>query len=161
MLDPKNIALFEEFGVLNEVENRSRYEVKLETYAKLINIEGQTMSHMTKRKIAPSVNAYAEQIARAVNAKKQANPDLQPTADLKLLGKLNEGANEISDAVDALDEALAKAQGTEDALAKARSYHDDVLAAMDRLRVACDAMEGIVSTKAWPMPTYNKMLFYC
>ncbi|MBR0405561.1 MAG: glutamine synthetase III [Eggerthellaceae bacterium] len=161
MLDPKNIALFEEFGVLNEVENRSRYEVKLETYAKLINIEGQTMSHMTKRKIAPAVNAYAEQIARAVNAKKQANPELQPTADLKLLGKLNEGANEISDAVDALDEALAKAQGTEDALAKARSYHDDVLAAMDRLRVACDAMEGIVSTKAWPMPTYNKMLFYC
>ena len=161
MLDPKNIALFEEFGVLNEVENRSRYEVKLETYAKLINIEGQTMSHMTKRKIAPAVNAYAEQIARAVNAKKQANPDLQPAADLKLLNKLNEGANEISDAVDALDEALAKAQGTDEALAKARSYHDDVLAAMDRLRTACDAMEGIVSTQAWPMPTYNKILFYC
>ena len=161
MLDPKNIALFEEFGVLNEVENHSRYEVKLETYAKLINIEGQTMSHMTKRKIAPAVSAYAEQIARTVNAKKQANPDLQPTADLKLLAKLNEGANEISDAVDALDEALAKAQGTEDALAKARSYHDDVLAAMGRLRIACDAMEGIVSTEAWPIPTYNKILFYC
>ena len=161
MLDPKNIALFEEFGVLNEVENHSRYEVKLETYAKLINIEGQTMSHMTKRKIAPAVNAFAEQVARTVNAKKQANPGLQPTADLKLLDKLNEGANEISDAVDALDEALAKAQGTEDALAKARSYHDDVLAAMGRLRTACDAMEGIVSTEAWPIPTYNKILFYC
>ena len=79
----------------------------------------------------------------------------------KILDKLNEGANEISDAVDALDEALAKAQGTEDALAKARSYHDDVLAAMGRLRTVCDEMEGIVSTKAWPMPTYNKILFYC
>ena len=161
MLDPKNIALFEEFGVLNEIENRSRYEVKLDTYSKLINIEGQTMSHMTKRKIAPAVSAYAEQIAATINAKKQANPDLQPTADLKLLGKLNDGANEISDALDVLDAALAKAHGTSDALEKARTYHDEVLVAMQSLRVVCDCMEGIVSTEAWPLPTYNKILFYC
>ena len=32
---------------------------------------------------------------------------------------------------------------------------------MGRLRIACDDMEGIVSTEAWPMPTYNKILFYC
>ena len=161
MLDPKNIALFEEFGVLNEVENHSRYEVKLDTYSKLINIEGQTMSHMTKRKIAPAVSAYAEQIAATINAKKKANPALQPTADLKLLGKLNDGANEMSDAIDELDAALAKAQGTTDALEKARAYHDEVLAAMESLRAVCDAMEGIVSTEAWPLPTYNKILFYC
>ncbi|MDO5117983.1 MAG: hypothetical protein Q4D34_05795, partial [Eggerthellaceae bacterium] len=60
-----------------------------------------------------------------------------------------------------LDEALEKAQATEDALEKARVYHDEVLAAMGRLRTVCDEMEGIVSTKAWPMPTYNKILFYC
>ncbi|MDO4890636.1 MAG: glutamine synthetase III [Coriobacteriaceae bacterium] len=161
MLDPKNIALFEEFGVLSEVENHSRYEVKLDTYSKLINIEGQTMSHMTKRKIAPAVSAYAEQVADAINAKKQANPGLEPRAEQKLLVKLNDGANEISDAVDVLDEALAAAKGTAEPLAKARVYHDGVLAAMDRLRAACDAMEGIVSTEAWPLPTYNKMLFYC
>ena len=161
MLDPKNIALFEEFGVLSAVENHSRYEVKLDTYSKLINIEGQTMSHMTKRKIAPAVSAYAEQVANAINAKKQANPGLDPRAEQKLLAKLNDGANKISDAVDVLDEALAAAHGIEEPLAKARSYHDGVLAAMDRLRTACDAMETIVSTEAWPLPTYNKMLFYC
>ena len=147
--------------MLNEVENHSRYEVKLDTYSKLINIEGQTMSHMAKRKIAPAVSAYAQQIAGAINAKKQANPDLEPRGELKLLSQLNEGSNEISDALDVLDEALAKAQATQDGLAKARSYHDDVLAAMAGLRAACDRMEGIVSTEAWPLPTYNKMLFYC
>ena len=161
MLDPKNVALFEEFGVLNEVENYSRYEVKLDTYSKLINIEGQTMSHMTKRKIAPAVTTYAEQVARTINAKKKANGDLKPKADLKLLAKLNDGANAISDALDVLDEALAKAQGTDDVLAKARAYHDEVLAAMESLRAVCDEMEGIVSTEAWPLPTYNKILFYC
>ncbi len=161
MLDPKNVALFEEFGVLNEVENHSRYEVKLDTYSKLINIEGQTMSHMTKRKIAPAVTTYAEQVARTINAKKKANGDLKPKAEQKLLAKLNDGANAISDALDVLDEALAKAQGTDDVLAKARAYHDEVLAAMESLRAVCDEMEGIVSTEAWPLPTYNKILFYC
>ena len=161
MLDPKNIALFEEFGVLNEVENHSRYEVKLDTYSKLINIEGQTMSHMTKRKIVPAVSAYAEQIAGTVNAKRAASPELEPKADLKLLAALNEGANEMSDALDALDAALDAAQGLEDSLEKARSYHDGVLAAMEVLRGICDRMEGIVSTEAWPLPTYNKILFYC
>jgi len=161
MLAQKNIDLFKEFGVFSEAENHSRYEVKLETYAKLINIEGQTMSHMTKRKITPAVSTYAEQVAQTITAKRAANPDLDPAADQKLLAKLNAGANEISDAVDVLDEALAKAQATDEEYAKARVYHDEVLAAMDRLRTACDAMEGIVSTEAWPMPTYNKILFYC
>ncbi len=161
MLDPKNVALFEEFGVLNEVENHSRYEVKLDTYSKLINIEGQTMSHMTKRKIAPAVTTYAEQVARTINAKKKANGDLKPKAEQKLLAKLNDGANAISDALDVLDEALEKAQGIDDVLAKARAYHDEVLAAMESLRAVCDEREGIVSTEAWPLPTYNKILFYC
>ena len=60
-----------------------------------------------------------------------------------------------------LDAALEKAQGTTDVLAQARSFHDDVLTAMDELREICDEMEDIVSTEAWPLPTYNKMLFYC
>ncbi len=161
MLDEKNLELFEEFGVLNEAENRARYEVKLDTYSKLINIEGQTMSHMVKRKIVPAVTGYAESVAQTINAKRQADPELEPTADLRLLTRLNDGANTMYDAIDVLDEALAKAQGIEDAYLKARCFHDDVLAAMDGLRVITDDMEGIVSTEAWPLPTYNKILFYC
>ncbi len=161
LLDKKNVDLFGEFGVLSEVELHSRYEVKLEQYSKLLNIEGQTMSHMTKRKIAPAVTAYATEVAESINAKHMACADMEPAADKKLLRKLNDGANGMSDAVDKLDAALDKAHATTDALEKARVYHDDVLAAMDGLRVICDSMESIVSTEAWPIPTYNKILFYC
>ncbi len=161
MLDQKNIDLFEEFGVLSEAENHARYEVKLDTYSKLINIEGQTMSHMVKRKIVPAVSGYAEQVADTINAKRTANPELEPTADLRLLKRLNDGANAMYDAIDVLDAALKKAQGLQDAYEQARSYHDDVLDAMEKLRVITDDMEGIVSTEAWPLPTYNKILFYC
>ena len=161
MLDQKNIDLFKEFGVLNEAENHARYEVKLDTYSKLLNIEGQTMSHMTKRKIAPAVVSFANQVAQTINAKKVANPDLQPIADQKLLARLNDGANAMAEAIDALDAALAVASAKTESLEKARAYHDEVLASMEALRVVCDDMEGIVSTEAWPLPTYNKILFYC
>ena len=161
MVDQKNLDLFEEFNVMSPVEVKSRYEVKLEQYSKLLNIEGRTMSHMTKRKIAPAVSTYADQVASTIIDKKAACPDIDPADDTKLLRELNDGSNRMATATAKLDAALEKAQGTTDVLAQARSFHDDVLTAMDELREICDEMENIVSTEAWPLPTYNKMLFYC
>ena len=161
MVDQKNLDLFEEFNVMSPVEVKSRYEVKLEQYSKLLNIEGRTMSHMTKRKIAPAVSSYADQVASTIIDKKAACPDIDPAGDTKLLRELNDGSNRMATATAKLDAALEKAQGTTDVLAQARSFHDDVLTAMDELREICDEMENIVSTEAWPLPTYNKMLFYC
>ena len=161
MIDQKNLDLFEEFNVMSPVEVKSRYEVKLEQYSKLLNIEGRTMSHMTKRKVAPAVSSYADQVASTIIDKKAACPDIDPAGDTKLLRELNDGSNKMATATAKLDAALEKAQGTTDVLAQARSFHDDVLTAMDELREICDEMEGIVSTEAWPLPTYNKMLFYC
>ncbi len=161
MIEPEAIKLFSDFGVMSEVEVRSRYEVKLEQYSKLLNIEGRTMSHMTKRKIAPAVSNYADQISKTIIDKKKACPELEPTGDIKLLKMLNEGSNRISTALDTLDAALDKAADIDDSLEEAVCYHDEVLAAMDVLRAACDDMENVCSTEVWPMPTYNKMLFYC
>ena len=161
MVDQKNLDLFEEFNVMSPVEVKSRYEVKLEQYSKLLNIEGRTMSHMTKRKIAPAVSTYADQVASTIIDKKAACPDIDPAGDTKLLRELNDGSNRMATATAKLDAALEKAQGTTDVLAQARSFHDDVLTAMDELREICDEMENIVSTESWPLPTYNKMLFYC
>ena len=161
MIEQKNLDLFEEFNVMSPVEVKSRYEVKLEQYSKLLNIEGRTMSHMTKRKIAPAVSSYADQVASTIIDKKAACPDIDPAGDTKLLRELNDGSNKMATATAKLDAALEKAQGTTDVLAQARSFHDDVLTAMDELREICDEMEDIVSTEAWPLPTYNKMLFYC
>ena len=161
MIDQKNLDLFEEFNVMSPVEVKSRYEVKLEQYSKLLNIEGRTMSHMTKRKIAPAVSSYADQVASTIIDKKAACPDIDPAGDTELLRELNDGSNKMATATAKLDAALEKAQGTTDVLAQARSFHDDVLTAMDELREICDEMENVVSTEAWPLPTYNKMLFYC
>ncbi len=159
-LAPKNIKLFTDFHVLSEVELQSRYEVKLEQYAKLLRIEGATMSHMTKRKIAPAVSRYAGQISKTIINTKAAMPSLDTTGDEKLLTKLTEGCNAMSVALEKLDDALAVAGATEGSYEIARVYHDEVLAAMEELRVIVDSLEDICSTECWPIPTYNKILFY-
>ncbi|MGN0034506.1 MAG: glutamine synthetase type III, partial [Coriobacteriales bacterium] len=159
-LEGKNIKLFEEFGVLNHVELESRVEVKLEQYSKLLRIEGLTMSHMAKRKIFPAVNRYAGEVSKTIVDTKTALPSADTSGDEKLLADLTQGLNDMSVKLAVLDEALAYAEGIEDTLENARAYQSKVLAAMEDLRVTCDHLEDISSTECWPIPTYNKMLFY-
>ena len=159
-MEEKNIELFEEFGVLSRVEIESRYKVKLDHYSKILNIEGQTMSHMAKRKIYPAVCRFAGDIADTIVAKNRACEGMSPAGDVALLEKLNTGANDMSKAIDVLDEAIEYCRRIEDPLEKARACHDRMIPAMDKLRAISDDLEGIVATKDWPMPTYNKILFY-
>ena len=161
MIEKKNIDLFEEFGVLSKVEVESRCEVKLEQYCKLLNIEARTMSHMTRRKIGPAVTKCADKVAKTIIDKKNAIAGIKPTAEENLLKEINDGCNEIYARVDEVDAALDKAHKENDIFKKSRIYHDEVLAAMEHLRKECDHMENVCSTDSWPIPTYNKILFYC
>lgn len=159
-LEKENVDLFSKFNVLSEVEIQSRYEVKLEQYSKLLRIEGLTMSHMTKRKIMPAVSRYAGQISKTILNSKNAVPSLETTGDDRLLEKLTSGTNAMEEATEKLDEALAYAENIEDTYENARAYHDKVLDAMESLREIVDGLEDITSTECWPIPTYNKILFY-
>ena len=44
--------------MLTKVEMDSRYEVELEHYSKIINIEALTMLEMARKQLLPAVNAY-------------------------------------------------------------------------------------------------------
>ena len=160
-VSPKSIELFERFGVLSETEIRSRYEVKLEKYAKLLNIEVRTMKRMVRREYLPAINAYASQIAGDINTIKTACPAANVEAQQALLQMLLDGVAEIDRELNALDDAHQTAKAMEDAQAKADFYAHDVVPIMERLRAAVDAIEVVVDNEHWPVPSYNEMLFYC
>ena len=103
MMKEKNIALLEEFGVMSRVETKSHYEIKLEQYANLINIEALTMIDMANKQILPAVNAYAADVASNLAIKQDMGVACK--AETKLLKKLSDGADAISDDIDALVEA--------------------------------------------------------
>lgn len=157
----KNLELFSEMGVLSPVEARSRYEVKLEKYNKLMNIEANTMEVMARRTYLPVISAYATKIAKGITTVTAAMPDAPMSHEHRELKTLTEGVNAIYDGLDALRDAHVAAEAIADSQERANAYAHKVRPAMDALRAAVDAMEPIVASDYWPVPTYDDMLFYC
>lgn len=157
----KNLELFSEMGVLSPVEARSRYEVKLEKYNKLMNIEANTMEVMARRTYLPVISAYATKIAKGITTVTAAMPDAPMSHEHRELKTLTEGVNAIYDGLDALRDAHVAAEAIADSQEQANAYAHKVRPAMDDLRAAVDAMEPIVASDYWPVPTYDDMLFYC
>ena len=160
LIDPKNIALMEEFGVLTKVEMHSRYEVELEHYSKIINIEALTMLEMARKQLLPAINAYMSEVANTAASKLAVSEAISVRSETKTLTRLSTDADAMSDAIDALQAAVDTAEAMTDESAKAVSFHDDVLPKMDALRAAADDAETICGEDYWPLPSYSKMLYY-
>ena len=160
LIEPKNIALMEEFGVLTKVEMESRYEVEMEHYAKVINIEALTMLEMARKQLLPAVNAYMSEVATTAASKLAVSENLSVRSETKALTRLSADADAMSDAVDELQTAVDAAKALSDESAKAVAFHDDVLPKMDALRAAADDAETICGEDYWPLPSYSKMLYY-
>ncbi len=160
LIDPKNIALMEEFGVLTKVEMYSRYEVELEHYSKIINIEALTMLEMARKQLLPAVNAYMSEVANTAASKLAVSESLSVRSETKALTRLSADADAMSDAVDELQAAVNAAKALSNESAKAVAFHDDVLPKMDALRAAADDAETICGEDYWPLPSYSKMLYY-
>lgn len=160
LLADKNIRLMEQFGVLTKTEMHSRYEVEIEHYSKVINIEALTMLEMLRKQIMPAVAGYSSEVASAAAAKQAVSDKLSVRSETKLLEKLSAGADELSDAIDELQEAVDQATAESDEPAKSYLYHDAVLPAMEKARKASDTLERICSEDYWPLPSYSRMLYY-
>ena len=160
LIDPKNIALMEEFGVLTKVEMESRYEVEMEHYSKVINIEALTMLEMARKQLLPAVNAYMSEVANAAASKLAVSESISVRSETKTLGRLSADADAMSDAIDTLQDAVDAAKALPSESEKAVAFHDNVLPAMDALRAAADDAETLCGEDYWPLPSYSKMLYY-
>ena len=160
LIEPKNIQLMEDFGVLTKVEMESRYEVEMEHYAKIINIEALTMLEMARKQLLPAVNAYMSEVANTVASKLAVSESLSVRSETKTLEKLSADADAMSDAIDTLQDVVDAAEALTSESEKAVAFHDNVIPVMDTLRAAADDAETICGEDYWPLPSYSKMLYY-
>ena len=160
LIEPKNIALMEDFGVLTKVEMESRYEVEMEHYSKIINIEALTMLEMARKQLLPAVNSYMSEVANTAASKLAVSENISVRSETKTLTKLSADADAMSDAVDTLQDAVDASKALPTEAEKAVAFHDNVLPAMDALRAAADDAETICGEDYWPLPSYSKMLYY-
>ena len=160
LIEPKNIQLMEDFGVLTKVEMESRYEVEMEHYSKIINIEALTMLEMARKQLLPAVNSYMSEVANTAASKLAVSEAISVRSETKTLQKLSADADAMSDAIDALQAAVDAAKALPTETEKAVAFHSDVIPAMDALRAAADDAETICGEDYWPLPSYSKMLYY-
>jgi glutamine synthetase len=158
LIAPVNIALFEKYGVLSEAELHARYVAKAEQYAKLINIEANTMCDMARRLYVPAIMAYADDIVTSMAARDKLG--ITSNVQKELCQTLTDGVDAVWELTNVLEEKNAAARDIDDPAARDEAYRDEVLPAMKALRAKVDTLEVVCSKDRWPVPSYNDMLFY-
>ena len=157
--EEKNIRLFSSFGVMSEVEMRSREEIFFENYTKIINIEALTMLEMAARDYIPAVERYIADVADTAAKKLAVCPDVSCAVEKDIVRRLSELNGQAYGAVQRLRALESEAAGVENVRDRAECYCSRVLPVMRELRAAVDGMEELTSARYWPVPTYGDMMF--
>ncbi len=147
LADKKNIELFKKYGVFNEGEMLSRYEVFMEEYQKKVHIETALALDMSKTIIMPTAIKFLNSLAEA--AKNSATAKFGKSKSLEAKGKLMVSLiDKLSDATEKLEKLVV-------------SNADPVekLAAMGDVRTIVDKIEVEVDDEMWPLPKYSELLF--
>lgn len=160
LLKDKNVKLFETHGVYSRTELHARYDIALEKYCKILNIEAVTMTKMSKARILPAVTAYSGELAETANAKKallDAAADV--TYETELVSKISGLTTSLWKNTVALEEAIAATDSIGDVAERAMSFKDNVIPRMKAVRADADALELLTAKKHWPFPTYGDLLY--
>ncbi len=159
LLAKKNVDLLVSHKVYTEPELRSRYEILLDNYCKVINIEALTMIDMARKQILPAISRYSGDIAAAASAKKALSPEIDCEYELELVKKLSTLTCAISKRTDALCTELAELKSIGRINQLSFAYRDRIINKMNELRAVVDEAETITAEKYWPYPTYGDLLF--
>ncbi len=159
LLDEKNVRMLTSHKVFSEAELRSRCEIMLDNYCKIVLIEANTMIDMANTEIDPAVSAYVLELAKTAAAKKEVDMSISCSYEAVLLKKLTRLEEQIAVRAEELKEAVMKVEEIKEIREEAYMIRDTVLGKMGELRVACDEAETITAKKYWPFPTYSDLLF--
>ncbi|WP_238916478.1 glutamine synthetase III [Clostridium sp. YIM B02555] len=160
MISEKNQAVLEKHGVLTKVEAESRYEITLENYNKIINIEALTTLEMAKRQIIPAVIQFTTSLAESINTIKATGVGADVSVQTELLTEVSKLTASLSKNVKLLEELVEKADNFKgDIFDLGMMYRYEVFEQMNVLREDADKLETIVDEDFWPLPTYSDMLF--
>ncbi len=158
-LDEKNVKLFSENKIFSETELRSRKEIMLENYCKLINIESLTMIEMARKEIIPAVISYVKDLSKTIINVKTAVPNALTDTEEELVTSLSSLISKANAAVKELETLTVKANSISDHAECADFYLSSVITKMNELRRICDDAETLTAESYWPFPTYGDILF--
>ena len=153
------MRLFEKHNILTKDELESRYEINLENYNKVINIEALTALEMARQDIIPAVSKYIKLLSECAISKKKLGIPVDCSTEETLVSKLSDGLAHLYGELEALDYKVKRAHEITDALEAAKFYHNEILESMSVIRSLADEMEVYTAKEYWPFPSYGDLLF--
>ena len=157
--DKKNIELFKRHRIFTESEVRSRRDILLENYSKVVIIEALTMLDMAKKDILPACLAYEKSLAETAAAKKTIGLSVENAPETALVKRIDGLCAELAARIEAVEKKAESAKNIAGVLEKAHFVCDELHTAMSSLRATADELETMVSAEYWPFPTYRDLLF--
>lgn len=158
-LDEKNVKLFTNTGVYTKEEMESHYEIKLEKYAQLLNIEVETMLEMINKDILPAAYKYIAAVSRTVVNLRAVVPSAKAVAESALLTKLDALTGDLAAKTESLAKIHLAAKASGDVMAVAKAYADKVIPAMAEARAVADEIEPLLGEEYKPFPCYEDLLY--
>lgn len=158
-IDSKNIKLFQDNNIFTPSEMHSRYEILLENYSKLINIEALTMLDMLRKDILPATNKFMKDLTDTIIAKKSIGLSNSCDMERGTLSQVSTLTNELYSKTEELSALIRKVDEFEDNYSLAKFYSDSVLKVMNEARAIADNIEVLVGREYWPIPSYSDLLY--
>lgn len=156
-IDKEVVELFSSFNILNENELKCRYEVSLENYINITNIEALTLIDLAKKMVLPVSIHYTTRLSNSINAIREVDKNLDNSVQRELLDDMLNNIRNLKNNVDLLDKSVKKAHEINKLEEKANVYKNEVVPYMDLLREYVDKLEMIVDREMWPMPSYGDL----
>ena len=155
----KNVELYTKYNIFTKEEIYSRYEIFLENYMKTLVIEARTMADMLTKDLLPSISKYAGQVAANAANKKAFIPSIATETEEKLVKKLTEAYDYITDNIAILKDNINTVEAIDDMQAAAEAARDKLLAKMNELSACASEAEALIPDEMLSYPTYEKLLF--
>ena len=158
-VEKENIELFVKHKIFSEAEVKSRCEIMLENYCKVLKIEALTFLEMLKRDIIPAVVAYEKDLVKMATDKKVLMGDEFIKSDLKMISRFSHDIDNLYGITDALLKRVNETNEIFDIVELSNFYRDEIVTTMEDARLIVDGLEANVGRNYWPYPSYGEMLF--
>ena len=155
----KNVKPYTDLGVYTEEEMQSHYEIKLEKYCQVLNIEVETMLEMINKDILPAAFKYMQAVSKTAIDLKAIVPSAKASAQVALLTKLDGLVNELSEKETVLSKKHIAVEAAGDAMQISKAYVESVIPAMAEARAVADEIEPLLGEEYKPFPSYEDLLF--
>ncbi len=144
-------------------ELEARFDIRIETYTKQLQIEARVLGDLAINHIIPTAYKYQNILIENIKGLKDLLPDNEykqaTKTQLETIKNISNHITMINIKANEMVEARKKANKIEDMRVKAKEYSKNVKPYLEEIRYHIDKLELIVDNEMWPLPKYRELLF--